>query len=270
MVKFFPSSISDTVFTLASGRAEILFCWQVQAQMMTDITSDIPTDYATYHPYPAVFTPQIPHYNVEDDFSDVSNFDRFEFLFDTYDLNLLQRNHFAVRKSRYTQLYDIYNESTYDATPVFVTTDAVLHIYHVLYDKMLAKIEMNRFVTAVTDLTDEMTRQTETVYQNTENATVAEAARHNLAYFYVARKLLQPADVLVPLSVSAMVDSELTLIKTHDGFHFSPVLGSFSMLDYSQFKPRGHYTLNDTLRAYFKTMMWYGWTIFTMEPALFG
>jgi hypothetical protein len=248
----------------------ILFCCQVQAQMTADITSDIPTEFAIYHPYAASYTPQIAPYSVEKDFSNVCNFDRFEYYFDAYDLNLLRHNHFTVKKSRFMQLFDVYNESTYDATPIFVTTDAVLHIYHVLYDKMLAKIEMNKFLTALGNLTDEMIQQTEMVYQNTENANVAEAAKHNLAYLYVARKLLQPMDVVVPPSVSAVVDSELTLIAAHDGFHFSPVLGLFSKLDYSQFKPRGHYTQNDTLRVYFKTMMWYGWTIFTMEPALFG
>jgi len=248
----------------------ISFCWQGQAQMMADISSDVPTDFATYHPYPASFTPQIPPYSVKEDFSNVSNFERFKAYFDAYDLDLLQRNHFAVKKSRFMQLFDIYNESTYDATPIFVTTDAVLHIYHVSYDKMLAKIEMNNFVPALCNLTDQLIQQTETVYRNTENGNVAEAAKYNLAYLYIARKLLQPVGVVVPPSVSALVDSELILIAAHDGFHFSPVLGHFSMLDYSQFKPRGHYTQNDTLRAYFKTMMWYGWTIFTMEPASFG
>jgi len=242
----------------------------VQAQMMADIAIDIPTDFGTYHPYSASFTPQIPPYSVEDNLSDVVNFTWFEHRFSAYELNLLRNNHFAVKKSRYTQLYDIYNESTYDATPIFVTTDAVLHIYHVLYDKMLAEIEMSKFVAALLGLTDELIWQNETVFRNTSCQDVAEAARYNLAYFYVARKLLDPTDIAVPTDIAALVDSELALIAQHDGFHFSPVLGTFSMLDYSQFIPRGHYTQNDTLRAYFQTMMWYGWTIFTMEPELFG
>ncbi|MBP5792523.1 MAG: DUF3160 domain-containing protein, partial [Spirochaetaceae bacterium] len=28
--------------------------------------------------------------------------------------------------------------------------------------------------------------------------------------------------------------------------------------DYSQYKPRGHYTKNERLKAYFRTMMWFG------------
>lgn len=243
---------------------------RVDAQMIADISDDISTEFAIYHPYPADFTPQVPAYTVETDFSNVLNFSLFEHVFDEYELNLLRQNHFAVKKSCYTQLYDIYNKSTFDGTPIFVTTDAVLHIYHVLYDKMLAVIEMNKFVPALDDLTDKMIDQTSFIYENAGSPLAREAAKHNLAFLYVARSLIQPSNSTVPPVVSALVDSELILISESDGFHYSPVLGSFSKLDYSQFIPRGHYTQNDTLRAYFKTMMWYGWTIFTMETDLFG
>jgi hypothetical protein len=248
----------------------VLTVQRIDAQMIADIKSDISTEFATYHPYPAVFTPQIPPYAVEENFSNVLNFDWFEYLFDEYELNLLRQNHFVVKKSRYTQLYDIYNESTWDGTPIFVSTDAVLHIYHVLYDKMLAEIEMHKFVPVLYDLTNDMIQQTESIYQNVEDSLAKEAVRYNLAFLYVAKNLLQPSYSEIPPLVSTLVEDELTLIEQCDGFHYSPVMGQFSMLDYSQFIPRGHYTQNDTLKAYFKTMMWYGWTIFTMEPDLFG
>jgi len=81
--------------------------------------------------------------------------------------------------------------------------------------------------------------------------------------------MLDPSFDTVPDSVIDLVSAELDLIEKHDGFHFSPIFGEFSALDYSQFNPRGHYTKNDTLKSFFKTMMWYGWTIFTMEPDKF-
>ncbi len=249
----------------------LIFAGQrIEAQMIADIHDDISTEFAIYHPYPADFTAKVSPYTVEADFSNVCNFSWFEYVFDEYELNLLRQNHFAVKKSRYTQLYDIYNESTFDGTPILVTSDAVLHIYHVLYDKMLAAIEMSKFVPALDDLTQKMIDQTSLIYENAESSTAKEAAKHNLAFLYVARSLIQPSNLVIPEVVSTLVNSELTLISESDGFHYSPVLGSFSKLDYSQFIPRGHYTQNDTLRAYFKTMMWYGWTIFTMEPDLFG
>ncbi len=248
----------------------ILSVFNLHAQMIANIETQIQTDFATYQPYTANFIPSVPFYHVENDFSNVSNYTEFADLFNHADTTLLLQNHFTVKKSPYKQLYDIYNSSTWLGVPIFVTTDAVLHIYHVLYDKMLTKIEMLRFVQDLDELTRELITETEMIFQQSEKESSSEAIKHNLAFLYVANKLLNYNILEVPEMVSTMVDSELSLISKHDGYHNSPILGDFSELDYSKFIPRGHYTRNDTLKAYFKTMMWYGWTIFTMEPQLFG
>jgi len=238
-------------------------------QMIAGISSDLTTDFGLYHPYPAVFNPQVPNFTVESDFRNVENTAQFEDL-NSADSALLRKNHFTVRWSRYKQLFDIYNDCTWNGTPIFVTTDAVLHIYHVLYDQMLAEIEMQHFARTLDVLNTVLIDQTQQVYNQTQDEDVREAARRNLAFFVVAQKLLDQTKIVVPDEVKAMVDSEMVYIGAHDGFHMSPVLGSFTELDYSQFKPRGHYTKNETLQSYFKAMMWYGWTIFTMEPRYFG
>jgi hypothetical protein len=190
--------------------------------------------------------------------------------FSPEDLRLLSQNHFTVRKSPYKQLYDVYNACTWDGTPIFVTTDAVLHTYHVFFDRMLAEIEARKFVEALDLLTETLMNNTQSMLPQSTKPETQEAARRNLAFLCVARKLLKGSGVIVPEAVSELVDAELTLISGHDGFHHSPILGHFSKLDYSQFQPRGHYTQSESLEAYFRAMMWYGWTIFTMEPDLFG
>lgn len=242
---------------------------QAQSQMIATITEAVETNFGTYHPISVNFNPQVPNFTVEPDFSNVANFSQFEWMINAVDSSLLLRNHFTVKKSRYQQLYDIYNICTWDGTPLFVTSDAVLRIYHVLFDYFLSQIEMQKFVTTLNDMTDALIQQTESQMNQLSSPLAKEAAKRNLAYLFVAKKLLNGDNVAVPDSVKNLVDSELTLISAHDGFHLSPILGDFSALDYSQFQPRGHYTKNDTLKAYFKTMMWYGWTIFTMEPQKF-
>jgi len=242
----------------------------VQSQMIADITEDVQTDFGTYHPYPVSFTPNVPPLSIEPDFSNVSNFSELSWQFTSIDSALLLQNHFTVKRSRYKQLYDIYNYSTWDGIPIFVTTDAVLHIYHVLFDRLLTEIEVQKFVGALDLLTETLIDGTQSVFTQSGKPETREAARRNLAFLCVAKKLLGGPGVTVPEAVSALVDSELVLISKHDDFYFSPIFGNFSKLDYSQFKPRGHYTQNDTLRAYFKAMMWYGRMIFTMEPDLFG
>ncbi len=248
----------------------IYFCNPIQAQMIANITRDVQTDFATYQPYVAEFTPAIPHYQVEADFSNVTNYSDFRYFFDEIDSLQLVRNHFTVKKSYFMQLFNIYNVCTWDSTPIFVTTDAVLHTYHILYDKILAKIEMQKFIEDLDALTQALIHETEFIYQESQKSITRETARRNLSFLHVANQLLNYSPLEVPELVAALVDSELALISAQDGYYYSPILGNFSSLDYSQFIPRGHYTQNEMLKAYFKTMMWYGWTIFTMEPDLFG
>jgi hypothetical protein len=240
-----------------------------QSPMIAEINEDVETDFGTYRPYSPTFTANVPIFAVESDFSNVTNFNWYPFGFTARDSMLLLDNHFTVKYSSFKQLYDIYNHCTWSYTPVFVTTDAVLHIYHVLFDQMLKEIEVSVLFSDVIKLTETLIEDIQIRYNEARKPECIEAARRDLAFLYVAEKLLKGTNTVVPEFVSALVDSELTMIEKHDGFYFSPIFGDFSKLDYSQFQPRGHYTQNDTLRAYFKAMMWYGWTIFTMEQTLF-
>lgn len=237
-----------------------------QTNMIAEITDEVHTSFGTYYPYTAVFTPNVPLFTVEPDFSNVHGMTSVN----PTDSLLLLKNHFTVRKSECTQIYEVYNQSTDDGQPVFVTTDAVLHAYHVLFDRFLRKIEENLFFEKLILLTGSLLNKSESQFNNAQENMARNALFSNLAYFSVAKKLLKGDIVSVPDTVITIVTAELELINQHAGYSYSPILGDFSMLDYSQFQVRGHYTRNDTLRAFFKAMMWYRWTRFTMEPDLFG
>jgi len=241
----------------------------VSSQMIADISEPVETDFGTYRPYPAVFTPNVPSFTIEQDFSNIENFSEFGGFTQT-DLTLLMQNHFTVKKSGYTKFYDIYNICTYYGTPIFVTTDAVLHTYHVLFDQILSDIEIREFINKLDMLTENLLDTAISLYKQAEKPETIEAFQRNIAFFSVARKLLKGVDVTVPESIEELVNAELDLIGQHDGIHYSPIFGTFTPLDYSQFIPRGHYTQSELLESYFRTMMWYGWTIFTMEPEKFG
>jgi hypothetical protein len=246
------------------------FQYAANAQMLADIRSDCATDFALYHPYGAEFTPQVPLSSVPADFSNVTNFQDFAWRFTAKDSSLLLQNHFTVKKSPYRQLFDVYNHCTWNGTPIFVTTDAVLHTYHVLFDRLLAEIETQHLFDRLSGLTEKLLVESASQLATTDQILAREAVYSNTAFLSVALKLLYGPDTDVPDTVSTLVNREIDLIEGHAGFDYSPILGDFSQMDYSQFKVRGHYTGGDTLQAFFKTMMWYGWTIFTMEPELFG
>lgn len=60
----------------------------------------------------------------------------------------------------------------------------------------------------------------------------------------------------VPPELETEVRKELELVAAHAGFSPSPVF-KYSE-DYSQYVPRGHYTVSDKLKHYFRAMMWFG------------
>ncbi len=60
----------------------------------------------------------------------------------------------------------------------------------------------------------------------------------------------------VPPGLEEDVEKELDLIAGHAGFSASPIFKYAE--DYSQYVPRGHYTVSDKLANYFKAAMWFG------------
>jgi hypothetical protein len=245
------------------------FC-SAGSDMLAEITEDVTTDFGVYHPVLVNFTPAVPEFTPNTDFGNVTNYDKFRSEYREGEREALLKYQFTVRYSRYKQMFDIYVASNWEGLPIFVTSDAVLHIYHVLFDQMLARIETVCFVDTLNSLTRSLIDATDAARTTASLPKAQEALFYNLAFLSVADQLLNRNPKPVPAEMDSLVSAELGLVEQHDGFHYSPIFGNFSMLDYSQFIPRGHYTKNDTLKSYFKAMMWYGWTIFTMEPGPFG
>ena len=175
---------------------------------------------------------------------------------------LLQQNGFFARKSQYPKFSALYKYLKDKSLPIYVTTDCVLHTYHILYDYSLRILEMNHLYAEVNVLTAKMVAKTEALVKG-ERGDVKVALLDNLAYFEVAAKLLD-SDIVISESAEDKVLGELELISKADRITVSPLFGYEE--DYSQYKPRGHYTRNDTLKKYFKAMTWYGRMMFRLKP----
>ena len=164
----------------------------------------------------------------------------------------------------YTEFYQAYESVRYEETPVFVSTDSIYHVYHLVFDKMLRDLERDSFIPAIKELTSTMVIATTAQYQSLKGTALEDAALRNVAFFSIAASLLDTGDTVLP-EAKPYINAELALINAHVGTDVSPLWkhdGQASDLqlieDYSQYIPRGHYTLSPDLEAYFKTMMWYG------------
>jgi ketosteroid isomerase-like protein len=237
--------------------------------------------FARYEVPPVSAKPSLKPYKVEAGLKNVSNASDFQL--SAAARALVEQNGFVAqfpKEAQYKQFYQLYEEGRYAEKPVFVTTDSVLHVYHLIFDKLLRSTETKYLITDLNALTDAMLETTQAQYDALKGTTAENAARRNLAYFAVAQRLLDPTST-IPSDVQAEVNQELQLIEAHNGKDASPVMNmggekfrsnfgpgptsaEYSE-DYGQYKPRGHYTRSEDLKKYFKAMMWYGRMTFRLK-----
>ncbi|MHB9148953.1 MAG: DUF3160 domain-containing protein [Thermoleophilia bacterium] len=161
------------------------------------------------------------------------------------------------------KFWHVYEENRYAGFPTLVTTDAVLNSYHTVFDLTLQKLEETVFTERVQAMSEALQAAASNYVSEAAGTPMEEAALATEAYFAVGNSLIKDG-MTAPERVRDQVEAEIALIEAAGGQETSPILGYTE--DYSQYKPRGHYTRSETLERYFKAMMWYGHTAFWSEP----
>jgi hypothetical protein len=219
---------------------------------------------------PTVTLPEefVGGYTLPLDLGQVTNLKDFSFT--NTQLTALGQNGFFVAppvsdpNTMYTEFYQAYESLRYDQTPLFVTTDSIFHVYHLVFDKMLRDLETTYFIPTLEEFSTTMVDATEQQYQTLKGTDLEDAALRNVAFFSIAASL-QGLDYPALPEAQKYVDAELALINAHEGTNVSPLWlrdgqdQDMQLIeDYSQYIPRGHYTRSPELQNYFKAMMWYG------------
>jgi hypothetical protein len=229
-----------------------------------------------------------PQYELPLKESDITNYEKFskKFLTDETALEKLKENGFVVISNPYNPKEDditaMYNSLENEGQLIFITSDTLLHLYHVQFDDSMSQIEQNKLYDLLWEL-DKSLLNASVVDYNRASGEEKEAAKRNAAYFSVALSLLQPKEEQIkeitdlygpevgvyfdpsakekyqfeiPEFVKKDVGAELSLIEAHQGFELSPIFKYKE--DYSQYVPRGHYTHSEILQNYFRAFMWHG------------
>lgn len=227
--------------------------------------------FARYEEIPVQVKPAIKPYSVEPDLGNITNKDMFKL--SPAATNLLIKNGFVVVPNKYEkEFFSLYERNRYEPVPLFVTTDSVLHNYHLFFDHLLRVVETEKLATELKELNKAMLSQAQKQYEDLKGTGWENAAKRNVGFFAVAGKLMDP-DISVPPIVKDEVAKELALIESRQGIAVSPLMnigGSDDPMsalkeDYSQYIPRGHYERTDSLKNYFKSMMWYGRLTFRLK-----
>lgn len=177
---------------------------------------------------------------------------------------LLTKNGFFVTPSQFDQIFEIYQYAEKQNMPIYITTDAILHTFHILFDYSLRVIEIEYFDKLLWDLTQGLLDYELAQLKLTKSPKVTKALKKNIAYLSVAASLLDEKFVAPKEGLPELVKAELKLIEQAKGISSSPIFNYEE--DYSQYKPRGHYTRNEKFIRYFKAMMWYARIGFYVRP----
>lgn len=215
--------------------------------------------------YQLDFKPSVAPFTVKSDFSNVINYEKLTYYLDEPMKKMMLENGFAVQEGRYDEFFNVYEINRYDLTPNFVTTDSMMHTYHLFFSRLLKGVEKDYLYKDLTEISKIMQEQSLAQYEKLKGTTWENAAKRNVAFFSVGLCLLQ-GKVEIPAEVSDVVQQELRFIEGASGITDSPILkmgGSERIVsqvqeDYSQYIPRGYYTTSEELTRYFKAMMWYG------------
>jgi hypothetical protein len=138
--------------------------------------------------------------------------------------------------------------------PVFITSDSVLDAYHHIFEGVLIELEQEDLSHMALTMAKRLmwASHAQMASLPTEQQ---DLARLNVVYFGVALRIFDP-EADVPDYALGEIEGIISLIESASGKE--AVAGFHQEEDFTQYKPRGHYTRSEELTQYFKGMMWFG------------
>ncbi len=183
----------------------------------------------------------------------------------------LLTNGFVVVPGTTRHFHHIYEGAGYDGYPVFVTTDAAYHVWHLAFDKILREAEQQTLLPTLEDMLARLVELARAQEAELAGTGLSEAASR-VTQFYEAAATVLELDVG---AIGPLAQQEVALIMAADALTLSPTTGGdensgfiTTKVDYSLFRPRGHYTRNSDLERYFRAMSQLGNNAFPITKNL--
>lgn len=200
-------------------------------------------------------------------------------------LESLENNRLAMQKvlpAKYVgsdDMIDCYNYLKYNKSiPIFITTDLAAHSQHLIFDRMLQYTEEEYFLPQMLELTngfiEALSARTDAPEQIREQA---------IQYFQVPKAIIESSPEKVKTDnwynpiiyqekssdeIQSMLSAYPEAVQNDYSLVMNAMPGKEAIFgedeDFSQYKPRGHYTKNKLLETYFRATMWYGHLHFTI------
>ena len=179
-----------------------------------------------------------------------------------YEKDILNQHGFMVTErlsgsSFGNQFLDIYHKDL----PVYISSDAILHAFHVSYDQILKEVELGLLIDKLSTLLSEMKAgipNLESQYASMPGA--VQNFKDVDIYLTIALKLLNGTEAPYYYENTEVIAELMNYIEEKN-LREIPFLSETSRkIDFSQFKIRGHYEdeYHPELGQYFQAMIWLG------------
>src|SRR5690606_22604838 len=109
----------------------------------------------------------------------------------------LAESGFVISPGVEKEFFTVYEKARYSNVPTFVTSDSMLHVYHLLFDKVLRTAERDAFIGLLQQLNEALLAQTDAQYQTLRGTAWEDAALRSVAFIGVGSRLLDP-DIAIP------------------------------------------------------------------------
>ncbi|MBN1436487.1 MAG: DUF3160 domain-containing protein [Sedimentisphaerales bacterium] len=151
-----------------------------------------------YQPVEVEVDAQAQGYELPLDWQRVNNPEVLEQMFSQQNAEriteLIRRNGFAVAAAgTCDDVKEFYEQCQEMGVPIFVTSDSLLHLYHIQFDETLREIEERIFVDDIRTISEAIQRRAMQLYETTQGD-AQEAARLLVGYTAVANRLLWSVD----------------------------------------------------------------------------
>lgn len=186
------------------------------------------------------------------------------------EISLLNSHSFMVSErlsypSYVDGLYELFKKDI----PIYLSADMMLHSVHKSVDNILIDVEKeilySELHTALYTLITELKNYNRDKYSSDpiKHKKYSELIDDANLYLIIAQNTLSEYDKFeLPESISEKYNEINAKIESATGMDKVQLFGdvSFRRYDWSQFKPRGHYSEVSKLKRYFKTLIWLGRT----------
>ncbi len=186
-------------------------------------------------------------------------FQKAGFKLTSKELAAFKKNGFVVSERMggrsFAQIY--YQIFTRDL-PVFISADSILHAWHRSYDAVLEQLEETYLSKSLDEILTGMADRIPAAHAAYGTGDLKNSVQDADYFIAVARSLLNGKPVGTKLSKrDGDVARTLAAVASLKLEKFE-LFGRPRVMDYSQFKVRGHYEKTLQLKRYFRAMMWLG------------